>query len=447
MKNISIIGLGKVGITLCAALLDSKFKVFASDKNQKLVKKYKNKIYPFYEPGVKKIINKNFKNLIFCKNPREIIENTDLTFIIVPTNSNKDGGFSNKYILEVFNEIKDEFIKKKKFHTFALVSTIVPGSSKIQIIPHIEKITKKKLNKSFGFCYNPSFIAQGEILKGITNPLFSLIGYSSKKSLKKLKNIIQSIVKNKSQILEMSLTESEITKLASNTYETMRVSFVNMIAQIAHEIGNANVDKITSALTFRFERRFFKGAVPYGGPCWPRDNIALSSLINQINLNDNIPTTIDNFNNHHSKYLQKFLINKLKNKKLKIGILGLAYKIGTPLITKSFSINLIKSILPHSKIIIGYDPLVSRNIEKKINSKKFNITNNIKELKKCDVIIITQPFLNIDYKIFSKKIIVDLWRVIKNKDIVKSKNYINFGNSTNKDTSIKFKDKIKKIIK
>ena len=143
MKNISIIGLGKVGITLCAALLDSKFKVFASDKNQKLVKKYKNKIYPFYEPGVKKIINKNFKNLIFCKNPREIIENTDLTFIIVPTNSNKDGGFSNKYILEVFNEIKDEFIKKKKFHTFALVSTIVPGSSKIQIIPHIEKITKK----------------------------------------------------------------------------------------------------------------------------------------------------------------------------------------------------------------------------------------------------------------------------------------------------------------
>ena len=127
--------------------------------------------------------------------------------------------------------------------------------------------------------------------------------------------------------------------------------------------------------------------------------------------------------------------------------MGLAYKIGTPLITKSFSINLIKSILPHSKIIIGYDPLVSRNIEKKINSKKFNITNNIKELKKCDVIIITQPFLNIDYKIFSKKIIVDLWRVIKNKDIVKSKNYINFGNSTNKDTSIKFKDKIKKIIK
>ena len=446
MKNISIIGLGKVGISLCAALLKSKFKVFVSDKNQNLIKKYKSKIYPFYEPGVKKIINNNYKNLIFCENPKEMINDTDLTFIIVPTNTNKKGGFSNKYILEVFNEIKDEFIKKKKFHTFVLVSTVVPGSSKIQIIPHIEKITKKKINKSFGFCYNPSFIAQGEILKGITNPIFSLIGYSSKKSLKILKSIIKSIVKNKSQILEMSLTEAEITKLASNTYETMRVSFVNMLAQISNEIGNTNVDKITSALTFRFEKRFFKGAAPYGGPCWPRDNIALSSLINQINLNDNIPAAVDNFNNFHSKYLQKILINKLKNKKFKIGIIGLAYKIGTPLITKSFSVNLIKSILTYSKIIIGFDPLVNKDIEKKINNKKFNITSKIKELKKCNVIIIAQPYSNINYKIFSKKIIIDLWRVVKNKKIVQSKNYTNFGNSKKKDISIKFKDKIRKII-
>ena len=446
MKKVSIIGLGKVGISLCAALLNSRFKVFASDKNQHLIKKYKNKIYPFYEPGVKKIINKNHKNLTFCKNPREIINNTDLTFIIVPTNSNKNGGFSNKYILEVFNEIKDEFIKKKKFHTFVLVSTVVPGSCNIQIIPHIEKITQKKVNKSFGFCYNPSFIAQGEILNGITSPIFSLIGYSSKKSLKILKNTIQSIIRNKSQILEMSLTEAEITKLASNTYETMRVSFVNMIAQISNEIGNTNVDKITSALTFRFERRFFKGAAPYGGPCWPRDNIALSSLIKQINLNDNIPTAVDNFNNYHSKYLKKFLKKILKKKKFKIGILGLAYKIGTPLITKSFSIDLIKSILPYSKNITGYDPLVDINVEKKINNKKFKLTNNIKEVKKCDIIIITQPFSTINYGIFRKKIIIDLWRVVKNKNIVKSKNYINFGNSKNIDTSIKFKGKIKKII-
>ena len=218
-----------------------------------------------------------------------------------------------------------------------------------------------------------------------------------------------------------------------------------MIAQIANEIGDTNVDNITNALTFRFKKRFFKAAAPYGGPCWPRDNIALSSLINQINLKDSIPNAIGTFNNYHSEYLRSLLKNLLKKKKLKLGILGLAYKIGTPLITNSFSIDLIKSILPYTKNIIGYDPLVNKDIEKIIKSKKFKLSNNIKEIKSCDVIIIVQPFTNINYKIFSKKIIVDLWRVVKNKDIIKSTKYINFGNSINKEISKELSNKIKKI--
>ena len=446
MKKVSIIGVGKVGISLCAVLLNSKFSVFISDKDKNLINKYKKKEFPFYEPGVKKIISQNFNKLTFCDNSRDLIKKTDTTFIVVPTNSNIYGGFSNKHILQVFNSIKEELIKKKRFHTFALVSTVVPGSSSLQIIPYIEKITKKKINKSFGFCYNPSFIAQGEILKGITHPVFSIIGYSSKRSLKVIKDINKSIIMNDSKILGMSLTEAEITKLASNTYETMRLSFINMIAQISNEIGDTNVDNITNALTFRFKKKFFKAATPYGGPCWPRDNIALSSLINQINLKDSIPNAIGTFNNHHSEYLKSLLKDLLKKKKLKLGILGLAYKVGTPLITNSFSINLIKSILPHTKNIIGYDPLVSKDIEKIIKSKKFKHTNNIKEIKMCDVIIIVQPFTNINYKIFSKKIIVDLWRVVKNKDIIKSTKYINFGNSKNKEISKELSNKVKKII-
>ena len=71
----------------------------------------------------------------------------------------------------------------------------------------------------------------------------------------------------------------------------------------------------------------------------------------------------------------------LKKKKLKLGILGLAYKIGTPLITNSFSINLIKSILPHTKNIIGYDPLVSKDIEKLLKVKNLNLLTILKKLK------------------------------------------------------------------
>ena len=72
MKKASIIGVGKVGISLCAALLNSKFSVFVSDKDKNLIDKYKRKIFPFYEPGIKKIINQNFNKLIFCDDSKDV---------------------------------------------------------------------------------------------------------------------------------------------------------------------------------------------------------------------------------------------------------------------------------------------------------------------------------------------------------------------------------------
>ena len=114
MKKVSIIGVGKVGISLCAALLNSKFSVFISDKDKNLISKYKKKKFPFYEPGIKKIIIQNFNKLTFSDDSKELIKKTDTTFIVVPTNSNIYGGFSNKYILQVFDNIKEELIKKKK---------------------------------------------------------------------------------------------------------------------------------------------------------------------------------------------------------------------------------------------------------------------------------------------------------------------------------------------
>ena len=107
MKKVSIIGVGKVGISLCAALLNSKFSVFISDKDKNLISKYKKKKFPLYEPGIKKIISQNFNRLTLCDDPKELIKKTDTTFIVVPTNSNNYGGFSNKYILQVFDSIKD----------------------------------------------------------------------------------------------------------------------------------------------------------------------------------------------------------------------------------------------------------------------------------------------------------------------------------------------------
>ena len=51
MKKVSIIGVGKVGISLCAALLNSKFSVFISDKDKNLLENIKKKNLHFINRG------------------------------------------------------------------------------------------------------------------------------------------------------------------------------------------------------------------------------------------------------------------------------------------------------------------------------------------------------------------------------------------------------------
>ena len=448
MATISVFGIGKVGITLIASLLKSNYKVIGVDTNKDLVKKINEKDVCFEEPGVQTLISNNYNNFSATTDVSKAIIESDISFIIVPTNSNKQGGFSNKYILEAVKEIAKSLKTKDSFHTISIVSTTVPGSSVFEIIPLLEQISGKKVGESVGFCYNPSFIAQGEILQGIVAPDYVLIGESCKESGDIIEKVHKTVVENNAPVVRMNVTEAEITKLASNTHETMRVSFANMVSQICHEMPETNVDKVTQALSFRVGKRFFKGAVPYGGPCWPRDNIALSAMLKAIKLNGLIPDSVDSFNDLHGDYLIKILKNKIKNTDSTIGIIGLAYKSGTPLIDKAFSIKIVENLESKVKKIVGYDPLANNNFKSYFKSDKVEIANNPNLCLSQNICLILQPIKNIEKLNFAANqdvIVIDFWRLLP-KDITKNiKNYVGYGVSSKSNESYAYGDEILKL--
>ena len=94
----------------------------------------------------------------------------------------------------------------------------------------------------------------------------------------------------------------------------------------------------------------------------------------------------------------KYIFNKIKNKKCKIGVIGLGY-VGLPLSVliakKKFKvygydqdINKIK-ILNSKKSYINH--IDKKNIEKVITSKNLIPTNNFADLKNLEIIIICLP--------------------------------------------------------
>ena len=422
--NISVIGLGKLGLPFAFFIASYNNKVLAFDKNpniSKLITKKKNNIV---EPELKKYIKKFNKRVEFKNSLEETIKNTDITFLVLPTPSLKNGSFSNKYIEKILIKIAKIIKHEKKKHFINITSTVNPNSCKKIFIPLLEKNGLTN-NKDFSIIYNPHFIAQGTTLYNLRKPDVLLIGTDNLESTNKIISLYKKIYKKKKIYKILNLTEAEITKIAINSYITNKISFANYISEISENLNNVNAVNILDAIgqDTRIGKSYLKLGTKFSGPCFPRDNKALASFSKKIGVKSYLPTSVDKINNLQSNRIIK-KIKILKNnfkERINIGILGITYKPDTDIILDSQSYDLIKKI-DKKKLKVHrinyYDKYVRRK-NYKIGKNKIYSKKSLKQLVNCsDIILIMyndKEFYKINrIKLKKTKAIVDCWNTINN---------------------------------
>src|SRR5207245_462512 len=215
--------------------------------------------------------------------PRAPVE-ANSTLIVVPTPSTEEGGFSIDYVIEAARSIGRGLKAKDGYHLVVLTSTVLPGSTEYGMIPVLERESGKRCGQDFGVCYSPEFIALGQVIKDFLNPEFLLIGEQDERAGEMLASIYLAVCDNQPKIARMNLVNAELTKISVNAYVTMRISFANMVASLSEQLPGGDVDTVTGALGLdtRIGSRYLKGAVAFGGPCFPRDNQALAYLARQL---------------------------------------------------------------------------------------------------------------------------------------------------------------------
>ena len=108
---INFIGLGKLGLPAALFFASKRFAVSGYDKNEDLILSLQNRNLEINEEKSEKYL-KYFSKIEFYSNAQLSLNNSKTSIITVPTPSNKDKSFSNKYILEALKQIAI-FIKKK----------------------------------------------------------------------------------------------------------------------------------------------------------------------------------------------------------------------------------------------------------------------------------------------------------------------------------------------
>src|SRR4029077_4940266 len=217
------------------------------------------------------------------------------------------------------------------------------------------KSSVKRVGTDFGLCYSPEFIALGSVIRDFLNPDMLLIGESDKRAGDLLQSLYAQVCENKPSVARMSFVNAEITKLAVNTYVTTKISYANLLARICERLAGANVDVITAALGLdtRIGAKYLKGALRYGGPCFPRDNLALAQLAQQLGVPPDLAQTVDRFNRLQVPWLADLVQRRTRGT---AGILGLTYKAGTDVVEEAAGFLLAKELAGRGVKVLAFDP-------------------------------------------------------------------------------------------
>ncbi|MCK5640965.1 MAG: UDP-glucose/GDP-mannose dehydrogenase family protein, partial [Gammaproteobacteria bacterium] len=297
-SKITVFGVGRLGISIALSLEKAGHEVLGVDLSPEYVAKLNSKTLVSNEPGIEQLLasSRNFKATTSVK---EGVEFSDVYFLALSTTTGTDD-----YYFEPLTALFRDF-NSRKIHNKHIVMccTVFPGYIRETALPELADCS----NITLSYC--PPFIAQGEIIKGYTEPDMVLIGQGSPEAGDYLESLFQRVCVNEPFLARMSVNSAEIAKLALNSYITHKVAFANLVGDIADETPDADKCAILQAIgqDTRVGNRYLRPGYGYGGPCFPRDNRALGRYADTVNLDPALFLTTDVANEQHAEYMAKKL--------------------------------------------------------------------------------------------------------------------------------------------
>lgn len=432
-KKACVIGLGKLGSPLAACLAAKGLTVVGVDNDPRKIDVINHQKAPVHEPGLEELLAKTGGRLAATSDIEAAVRDTDITFIVVSTPSDPAGGFSLRYVEPVCQAIGRALAKKNAYHVVALTSTVMPGTTGGPVRELLEKVSGKRVGKDFGLCYSPEFIALGSVIRDFLNPDMLLIGESDARAGDFLQSLYADVCENKPAVARMSFVNAEITKLAVNTYVTTKISYANMLARICEQLPGANVDVVTSALgnDTRIGAKYLKGALSYGGPCFPRDNLALAQLARQLGVPADLAQTVDRFNRAQISWLADLVQHRTDGT---AGILGVTYKAGTDVVEEAAGFLLAKELASRGVKVTAFDPAYGRNSTRPALDNVCFAQSAVECIGNSDVVVLATSwpeFGQIDAAQWARtskpRTVVDCWRVVKFLHDVPGVHYLALG--------------------
>jgi len=432
--RIAVIGLGKLGAPLAAVMASKGHDVLGIDINPSAVGLLNDGLAPVEEPGLQALVSASRERLRATTEVAAAAE-CDVTILLVPTPSDERGAFTNRYLLAALEEVGRGLAGRDAYHVVVVGSTVMPGSCDAQLAPTLERASGRRIGDDLGLCFSPEFIALGNVIRDMLEPDMVLIGESDPRAGDVLEQVYRGVCENDPPFRHMSLVNAELTKIAVNTYVTMKISYANALADMCDRLPGADVEAVTDALGLdtRIGRKYLRGAIAYGGPCFPRDNKAFAVLARDLGAEPFLAEATDAVNVAQTDRLARAVQARLKEGDA-VGILGLAYKPDTGLIEESAGMALARALGEAGYDVHIYDPIATAAAASALGATARPATSVAELLERSDVVVIATPWPEFsDLPLDSlrrdggRKVVIDCWRLISDEAYADSIDIVRLG--------------------
>lgn len=420
-RNVCILGLGFVGLTLATVMADVGFQVTGIEIRDELLDLIASGNAHFFEPGLSLRLQKvlSSKNLQVQKKLSSSDQST--VYIITagtPLDENKNIILGNiqKISKDIANCLKDGDL-------VILRSTVKLGTTRSIVLPILQESGK---NFQIAFC--PERTVEGQAMAELRY-LPQIIGADTLDTGVRAAQLFQFITPTVVRV--NNLETAEMIKLIDNTKRDVIFGFSNEVAHLC-DVAGLSADEVINAGRFGYSRTDLPTPGPVGGPCLSKDSHILVQSMMEYGVVPEIIKAARNVNEEQSTLVVEFLKNflcSLKNfpKKPIVSLLGIAFK-GRPA-TDDVRGSSAKSILQDLKTVLpnaefwGYDPVVKFDAIAEFGLKPHKEAEDAFKGANLVLILNNHPFFSSipietwTLKMAKPAVVYDFWNNFRNESL------------------------------
>lgn len=360
MKTISIFGLGHVGLVNAVCFTRRGYKVIGIDVDPQRLKQVQNAEPPFMEASLPEYLTDSInRKLLQATDDASLNARADFCLVAVETPANSDGSVDLSHVQEASVAIGRSLRNSDNNQLIAIMSTVPPGTARNLVTPILEKESGKRKGKGFNLCSNPELFRQGEAIHDTEQPDRIIIG-GDEQDVTRLERFYREFYRSREyRVLRTTHENAELIKYANSAFIAAKISLINYMADIAERVPFADVKVIAKGIGLdpRIGPGSLQAGIGWGGPCLPKDTLALTKFSESLNLDTELLQAVRAVNIAHgykAVKLAKDLLGSLRGKR--VAVLGLAFKADTNNMKDAPSIAIIKNFLTEGAHVIAYDP-------------------------------------------------------------------------------------------